>query len=130
MYNGIGLPTPRGSGTSGYVQRNFAAIKNRKEKVDYKTDAELAKLDRSLNKPPNKEILEHQWKRRIELKCVELQDELEEQGCVLTCCVNIQIMVYTIIFYFYIWNVYKLMDNHTVHYSTWRNGLWKYLHTQ
>lgn len=118
MYNGIGLPTPRGSGTSGYVQRNFAAIKNRKEKVDYKTDAELAKLDRSLNKPPNKEILEHQWKRRIELKCVELQDELEEQGCVLTCCVNIQIMVYTIIFYFYIWNVYKLMDNHTVHYST------------
>ena len=82
MYNGIGLATPRGSGTSGYVQRNFAAIKHRKEKVDYKTDAELAKLDRVLNKPPNKEILEHQWKRRIELKCVELQDELEEQGCV------------------------------------------------
>ena len=82
MYNGIGLQTPRGSGTSGYVQRNFAAIKHRREKVDYKTDAELAKLDRALNKPPNKEILEHQWKRRIELKCVELQDELEDQGCV------------------------------------------------
>ena len=82
MYNGIGLTTPRGSGTSGYVQRNVAAIKQRKEKVDYKTDAELAKLDRSLNKEPNKEILEHQWKRRIEVKCFELQDELEEQGCV------------------------------------------------
>ena len=84
MYNGIGLSTPRGSGTSGYVQRNFAAIKNRKEKVDYKTDAELAKLDRSLNKQPNKEILEHQWKRRIELKCVVLQDDLEQQGYVCT----------------------------------------------
>ena len=89
MYNGIGLSTPRGSGTSGYVQRNFAAIKHRKEKVEYKTDAELAKLDRALNKPPNKEILEHQWKRSIELKCVELQDELEEQGCVrLLLCVH------------------------------------------
>lgn len=33
MYNGIGLNTPRGSGTSGYVQRNLAAIKQRREKV-------------------------------------------------------------------------------------------------
>ena len=24
MYNGIGLPTAKGSGTSGYVQRNIA----------------------------------------------------------------------------------------------------------
>lgn len=80
MYNGIGLTTPRGSGTSGYVQRNFAAIKHKKERVDYKTDADLARLDRTLNRPPNKEILEHQWKRKIELKCVELADKLEEQG--------------------------------------------------
>ena len=27
MYNGIGLTTPRGSGTSGYVQRSLAYIK-------------------------------------------------------------------------------------------------------
>ena len=80
MYNGIGLTTARGSGTNGFVQRNFAAIKNRKERVEYKTDADLAKLDRSLNKQPNKELLEHQWKRSIELKCVELQDKLEEEG--------------------------------------------------
>lgn len=80
MYNGIGLNTPRGSGTNGFVQRNFACIKNRKERVDYKTDVDLAKLDKSLNKQPNKEILEHQWKRAIELKCVILQDKLEEQG--------------------------------------------------
>ena len=80
MYNGIGLNTARGSGTNGYVQRNFAAIKNRREKVEYKTDVDLARLDRSLNKQPNKEILEHQWKRGIEVKCIELQDQLEEQG--------------------------------------------------
>ena len=27
MYNGIGLATPRGSSTSGYVQRNLAYVK-------------------------------------------------------------------------------------------------------
>ena len=80
MYNGIGLTTPRGSGTSGYVQKNVAAIRNRREKVEYKSDADLAKLERGLQKQPNKEILEHEWKRKIELKCVELQDQLEEQG--------------------------------------------------
>lgn len=80
MYDGIGLPTPRGSGTNGYVQKNYAAIKNRREKVEYRSDADLARLDRTLNKQPNKEILEHQWKRSIELKCVIFQDKLEEQG--------------------------------------------------
>ena len=80
MYNGIGLTTPRGSGTSGYVQRNFAALKHKKERVDYKSDADLARLDRSLNRQPNREILEHQWKRNIEVKCLQLQEKLEEQG--------------------------------------------------
>lgn len=80
MYNGIGLATPRGSGTNGYIQRNFAVVKNRREKVEYKSDADLARLDRSLNQQPNKEILEHEWKRKIELKCLILREQLEEQG--------------------------------------------------
>lgn len=28
-YNGVGLTTVRGSGTNGYVQRNFAAVRPR-----------------------------------------------------------------------------------------------------
>ena len=80
MYNGIGLNTPRGSGTNGYVQRNFAVIRHRREKVEYKTDADLARLDKALQKKPNKDILEHEWKRKIELKCLQHQEELEEQG--------------------------------------------------
>lgn len=80
MYNGIGVQTPRGTGTNGYVQRNFAFIRHRKEKVDYKTENDIAKLERTLQKKPNKEILEHQWKRSIELHCVQLRDDLEEQG--------------------------------------------------
>ena len=80
MYNGIGLNTPRGSGTNGFVQRNLASIRSRPEKVNYKTDADIARLDRALQRKPNKEILEHEWKRKIELECVQLQEKLEEQG--------------------------------------------------
>ena len=83
MYNGIGLTTPRGSGSNGFVQRNIAAVRTRKEKVDYKTEEQLARLDKMIEKKPNKEILEHQWKRKIEVKCFELQDQLEEEGWVL-----------------------------------------------
>ena len=82
MYNGIGLTTPRGSGTNGYVQRNIASIRHRREKVDYKTDADLQRLDKALHKQPNKEILDHEWKRGIELKCLQLREELEGEGWV------------------------------------------------
>lgn len=83
MYNGIGLNTPRGSGTNGFVQRNFATLRTRQEKVDYKTDADIARLDKALQRKPNKEILEHEWKRKIELACLQLQLQLEEQGSVI-----------------------------------------------
>ncbi|TQE10789.1 hypothetical protein C1H46_003692 [Malus baccata] len=33
MYNGIGLQTPRGSGTNGYIQTNKFFIKSRTGKV-------------------------------------------------------------------------------------------------
>ncbi|XP_011500719.1 PREDICTED: pre-mRNA-splicing factor CWC21-like [Ceratosolen solmsi marchali] len=75
MYNGVGLPTPRGSGTSGHVQRN-CAISFKKEK---KKHTEVSKLD-PINRQPNKEILEHTRKREIEVKCFELSDALEEEG--------------------------------------------------
>ena len=82
MYNGIGLVTPRGSGTNGYVQRNLSFIKRQKDKVDYKSEEELKKLDQSLNKRPNQEILDHERKRKVELKCIEMQELMEEQGYV------------------------------------------------
>lgn len=79
MYNGIGLQTPRGSGTNGHVQRNWAVIRKTKEKDSYKAHEE--KVD-SASKQPNKEILDHDRKRKIEIKCTELSDILEEKGCV------------------------------------------------
>lgn len=91
MYNNIGLTTARGSGTNGYVQRNLSAVRSRKEKVDYRNDEELEKLEQINTRRPNKEILEHLRKREIELKCLELQDVMEEQGYVpmMTCAVMI-----------------------------------------
>lgn len=80
MYNGIGLQTPRGSGTNGYVQRNLAFVKSKKDRVDYKDEEELKKLEQSMNKQPNQEILDHERKRKVELKCMEMQELMEEQG--------------------------------------------------
>ena len=80
MYNNIGLSTPRGSGTNGYVMKNMSFLQMRREKQDYLKEDDLRKHDQFLTKKPNKEILEHERKREIELKCLQLQDMMEEQG--------------------------------------------------
>jgi hypothetical protein len=35
MYNGIGLTTPRGSGTSGFVSKNLAFVKPQKKPAQF-----------------------------------------------------------------------------------------------
>lgn len=83
MYNGIGLQTPRGSGTNGYVQRNMSFVPKVREKVNYRTEDDIKKLDALANKKPNEEILAHEKKRIIELKCFEMRELMEEQGYVI-----------------------------------------------
>ncbi|MCP4602944.1 MAG: hypothetical protein GY847_20920 [Proteobacteria bacterium] len=80
MYNGIGLETARGSGTNGYVQRNLGFLRVSREKEKYRTEADIEKFALQVNREPNVEILEHQKKRQVELKCTELEDLMEEQG--------------------------------------------------
>ena len=82
MYNGIGLQTARGSGTNGFVQRSLAFIRHTKDKVNYKSEDELKKLDAEMARPPNEEILAHERKRKVELKCMEMQELMEDQGYV------------------------------------------------
>ncbi len=79
MYNGIGLLTARGSGTSGYVQSNRFNMRSGPQSAASRP-ADLAAPVGPSNKQPNKDILEHAKKREIELKLLELQDELEDQG--------------------------------------------------
>lgn len=81
MYNGIGLQTPRGSGTNGHIQRNCAFVRpGKKEHINYRTEEDIAKLEATTNRQPNLEILDHERKRKIEVKCAELEEALESQG--------------------------------------------------
>ena len=80
MYNGIGLQTARGSGTNGYVQRNSAFIPKGRDDVKFKTEADIQRLEASANREPNQGILDHERKRKLEVKCMELEEVLEEQG--------------------------------------------------
>ncbi|KAF4374743.1 hypothetical protein F8388_020264 [Cannabis sativa] len=81
MYNGIGLQTPRGSGTNGYIQSNKFFVRPKTGKVAENTrgfegDQGMAGVSRKANK----DILEHDRKRQIELKLVVLEDKLTDQG--------------------------------------------------
>jgi hypothetical protein len=77
-YNGVGLSTARGSGTNGYVQKNLSSIKSkpifRKDAVNYLTAPEHQA------RSGNSEILTHEKKRQVEIKCLELEDKLTAQG--------------------------------------------------
>uniref|UniRef100_A0ACD5UTH3 Uncharacterized protein n=1 Tax=Avena sativa TaxID=4498 RepID=A0ACD5UTH3_AVESA len=86
MYNGIGLQTARGSGTNGYVQTNKFFIRPRTGGPpkapfpSYDDGAGAGAGGLGGMRKPNKEILEHDRKRQVELQLVLLRDTLEEQG--------------------------------------------------
>jgi hypothetical protein len=77
MYQNVGLTTPRGSGTSGYVQRNLSHFKPRDNAAPYPKDWDNYKHKQ---RKPDEAILEHDAKRAIEVKVFELRDRLEEEG--------------------------------------------------
>jgi hypothetical protein len=77
MSSNVGLNTPRGSGTSGYVQKNRSLLKPRDKAAPYPKDWDQAK---HRPRQPDQEILEHEAKRETEVKVFELRDKLEEEG--------------------------------------------------
>jgi len=71
-YNGVGLQTPRGSGTNGYVQRNLAAVPTYRKQVftdDFKKPPTSAKK-------PNLAIIEHERKRQVEVQLLLYEEKL------------------------------------------------------
>ncbi|KAI8715458.1 Cwf21 domain-containing protein [Fusarium sp. LHS14.1] len=76
MSDNVGLSTPRGSGTSGYVQRNLAHIKPRDYGAPYPKDLDSL---RHKQRQPDKGILEHDRKREVEVKVFDLRDQLEDE---------------------------------------------------
>jgi hypothetical protein len=85
MAANVGLSTPRGSGTSGYVQRNFALLKPRDSgygstpQSSYGPPGSEGK-DSFRQRQPDKQILEHDRRRAIELQVLEERDRLEEEN--------------------------------------------------
>ncbi|KAJ1978306.1 RNA-splicing factor [Dimargaris cristalligena] len=95
MYNGIGLGTARGSGTNGFVVRNLGHLKQRKDPIRPRVELDEDTAKRNANNPfanlgkersfqeresVSAELKAHKRKRDIEVKCLELRDELEDDG--------------------------------------------------
>ncbi|CAA6671221.1 unnamed protein product [Spirodela intermedia] len=86
MYNGIGLQTPRGSGTNGYIQTNKFFVRPRPGGT-----AVASGIPRPGREGPedgigggikkaNKDIIDHDRKRRIQLRLLVLEETLVDQG--------------------------------------------------
>lgn len=83
MSSNVGLSTPRGSGTSGYVQRNSAFLKPRNAGygAPYPPIATEDKGSSSFRqRKPDQQILDHDRKRAIELQVLEERERLEEEN--------------------------------------------------
>ncbi|CAK7893720.1 pre-mRNA-splicing factor Cwc21p [[Candida] anglica] len=89
-YNGIGLQTARGTGTSGHVQRNNASIKDSthtdasggglyKARQLKKQQQEQKSQREQLGRAKDLQLQEHAVRRAIEVRCMELRDELEDE---------------------------------------------------
>ncbi|UKK00380.2 hypothetical protein MACK_000452 [Theileria orientalis] len=73
MFNGVGLRTPRGSGTNGYVQRSLATLPSKKV-VKLSNQSDAISRPKSRTDPA---ILLHEKKREIELKLLQLRTTLK-----------------------------------------------------
>lgn len=76
MSSNVGLSTPRGSGTSGYVQRSAAFLKPR----DNAPNEKPLDFQSAQRRAPDAAILDHDRRRQIEVKVFELRDKLEDEG--------------------------------------------------
>jgi serine/arginine repetitive matrix protein 2 len=76
MYNGIGIPTPKGSGTSGHITRNESHIpKRRMPLIPSKGMA-----PENMIKAPHQSILDYRARRKILVARFELAKRLDKEG--------------------------------------------------
>lgn len=83
--NGVAQPAVPGAAAAAAVGSaagsggSAAALQAKAEEVQPGTEEEPI-AEPVLVKKPHREILDHERKRRVELKCMELQEMMEEQG--------------------------------------------------
>ncbi|KAL5339685.1 hypothetical protein BJX70DRAFT_144482 [Aspergillus crustosus] len=84
MSSNVGLSTPRGSGTSGYVQKNSAALRSRNAPYppprSGSNQFSFSDAGGFKQRQPDKAILEHELKREIEVKVMEERERLEDEN--------------------------------------------------
>lgn len=90
------------SGTSGYVQRNLSALRVH-EKNNDKSSWDIAP---PRHREPDEAILEHERKRKVEVKCLELRVELEDKELV----------------FFDACSDFFLMDNYSAGSTKWKSN--------
>ena len=80
MYNGIGLTTVRGSGTNGHVQKNLSFVSQTRidQRKSNPSRGDFGDVPRE--RKPNADIIQHNRKRDVELKVMELMMRLEKDG--------------------------------------------------
>ena len=77
MYNGVGVRTARGTGTSGHVSRNAGALRPRRD--DIRRLKEIREKQ-TVSREVDPGIIHHNALREIEVRLVELSEKLEEEG--------------------------------------------------
>jgi hypothetical protein len=80
MSSNVGLTTPRGSGTSGYVQRNLSALKPRQHHTAGQPYPPRSSEPLHRQRQPDQAILKHEREREVEVQVLELRDKLEDEG--------------------------------------------------
>lgn len=70
--NGAKMPSPQ-EAANGFPQPGASG-------TWHKPEEEVRLVEPSMVKKAHREILDHERKRRVELKCMELQEMMEEQG--------------------------------------------------
>merc|ERR1712146_164466 len=75
MYNGVGLLSVRGSGTSGYIQTNRFNLRRSFTLKKLLLDSEIE--HRSIRFSPNTDILKHEEKHKHQIRVIRLQEDLE-----------------------------------------------------
>lgn len=88
-YNGIGLPTPRGTATNGYVQRNLSNVyKDKRGESEGKQYLKRQKVAQRHNEEKKRQRIqefedpkleEHERKRKIEVEVMSYRDKLEDE---------------------------------------------------
>lgn len=85
--NGVAQPVVPGAGAGAAAGSGVAALtavsqaSNEATQLGMEEEEEdESKAEPVLVKKPHREILDHERKRRVELKCMELQEMMEEQG--------------------------------------------------